>query len=193
MISDHLAATPADPWRTTESREIYRNPWISVREDEVVRPDGAPGVYGVVTMAPAVGVVALTAAEEVVLVGQWRYALGEYSWELVEGGADGGEDLLAASKRELAEEAGYAASSWAPLGPPLAVSNSVTDQRGQLFVARELTAVTAAPDPTEQLQVAHVPFDEALAMIDRGVISDVLTILGLLAYDRLHRGRGRAG
>jgi 8-oxo-dGTP pyrophosphatase MutT (NUDIX family) len=178
---------PPDPWRTLTSREVYANPWIRVREDQVLRPDGSPGLYGVVSMTPAVGVVALTDAEEVVMVGQWRYALGEYSWELVEGGVDAGEDPLTAIQRELAEEAGYHASSWAPLGPPLSVSNSVTDQRGQLFVARGLRTVPRAPDPTEALVVAHLPVEEALDLIDRGRISDSLTILGLLAYDRARR------
>jgi 8-oxo-dGTP pyrophosphatase MutT (NUDIX family) len=181
------AEPPPDPWRTLTSREVYANPWIRVREDQVLRPDGSPGLYGVVSMTPAVGVVALTDAEEVVMVGQWRYALGEYSWELVEGGVDAGEDPLTAIQRELAEEAGYQASSWAPLGPPLTVSNSVTDQRGQLFVARGLRLVPRAPDPTEQLLLAHIALEEALDLIDRGLISDSLTILGLLAYDRARR------
>jgi 8-oxo-dGTP pyrophosphatase MutT (NUDIX family) len=181
------AEPPPDPWRTLTSREVYANPWIRVREDQVLRPDGSPGLYGVVSMTPAVGVVALTDAEEVVMVGQWRYALGEYSWELVEGGVDAGEDPLTAIQRELAEEAGYQASSWAPLGPPLSVSNSVTDQRGQLFVARGLRVVPRSPDPTEQLLLAHIALEEALELIDRGLISDSLTILGLLAYDRARR------
>lgn len=181
------AEPPPDPWRTLTSREVYANPWIRVREDEVLRPDGSPGLYGVVSMTPAVGVVALTDADEVVMVGQWRYALGEYSWELVEGGVDVGEDPLTAIQRELAEEAGYHASSWTPLGPALSVSNSVTDQRGQLFVARGLRVVPRAPDPTEELLLAHIALDDALELVDRGRISDALTILGLLAYDRVRR------
>jgi len=181
-----LPTPPPDPWRTLSTREVYTNPWICVREDRVLRPDGSPGLYGVVSMSPAVGVVAVTAREEVVLVGQWRYALGEYSWELVEGGVDAGEQPLAAIQRELAEEAGYRAGSWSTLGPPLTVSNSVTDQRGRLFVARDLTPVPRAPDPTEELVVAEVPLSAALELIDRGLISDSLSIIGLLTYERQH-------
>ncbi len=179
-----LPSPPPDPWRTLSTREVYANPWIRVREDRVRRPDGSPGVYGVVSMSPAVGVVAVTGREEVVLVGQWRYALGEYSWELIEGGVDADETPLAAIQRELAEEAGYHARTWSTLGPPLTISNSVTDQRGQLFVARDLSAVPRDPDPTEELVVATLPVVAALDLVDRGVIADSLTVLGLLAYHR---------
>lgn len=183
-----VSPPPADPWRTLATRSVYANPWISVREDEVVRADGSSGVYGVVSMDTAVGVVALTDDDEVVLVGQWRYALGAYSWELPEGGADAGESPRDAAARELAEEAGYAAREWTELVSSLAVSNSVTDQRAWLFVARGLDEVPVAPDPTEALEVVHVPVDEALALIDEGVITDALTVVGLLALDRGRRG-----
>ncbi len=179
---------PANPWRTRSSRPVYDNPWISVREDEVVRADGSPGIYGVVSMAAAVGVVALTEDDEVVLVGQWRYALDEYSWELPEGGADAGESPQAAAARELAEEAGYAARDWSELVGDLAVSNSVTDQRSWLFLARGLEPVPVAPDPTEALEIASVPVVEALEMIDTGLITDALTVIGLLTLDRRRRG-----
>ena len=178
---------PANPWRTLSTRPVYANPWISVREDEVVRADGSSGIYGVVSMGTAVGVVALTEDDEVVLVGQWRYALGEYSWELPEGGADEGESPRAAAARELAEEAGYAARDWSDLVGPLAVSNSVTDQRCWLFLARGLEEVPVAPDPTEALQTARVPVDEVLELIDDGSITDALTVIGLLALERRRR------
>jgi 8-oxo-dGTP pyrophosphatase MutT (NUDIX family) len=176
-----------NPWTTVSSREVYRNAWIRVREDEVVRPDGNPGIYGVVTTSLAVGVLALTDADEVVLIGQWRYTLGCYSWELVEGGAHDGEDSLTASRRELREEAGYTAAHWERLGPDLALSNSVTDEMAHLYLASGLTAVPRAPEPTEVLRVRHVPFAEALAMVERGELTDVMTVVGLLALDRRRR------
>jgi 8-oxo-dGTP pyrophosphatase MutT (NUDIX family) len=179
--------TPRNPWTTRSSREVYRNPWITVREDQVVRPDGSPGIYGVVSTALAVGVLALTDRDEVVLVGQWRYTLDAYSWELVEGGAHDGEDGLAAARRELREEAGFAASSWERLGGDLAISNSVTDERAELWLARGLTPVPPAPEPTEVLEVAAVPLHEALARVDRGEITDVMTVVGLLTLDRRRR------
>jgi 8-oxo-dGTP pyrophosphatase MutT (NUDIX family) len=178
-----------NPWTTVGSRHVYSNPWIYVREDQVVRPDGSPGIYGVVTTKLACGVVALTDADEVVLVGQWRYALQAYSWEIVEGGADPGEDGLAAIQRELVEEAGYEAARWERLGHEIALSNSVTDEVAHLWVATGLTEVPRAPDPTEVLEVRLVPVADALAMVDRGDISDAMSVIALLMLDRRRRGR----
>lgn len=180
-------AQRSSPWTTLGSREVYRNPWISVREDQVLRPDGQPGIYGVVTTALAVGVLALTDDEQVVLVGQWRYTLGAYSWEIVEGGAHADEDGLTAARRELAEEAGYAADRWERLGGGLALSNSVTDERAELWLARGLHPVPRDPDPTEELELAHLPVDEAVAMVTSGRITDVMSVVALLTYDRLRR------
>jgi 8-oxo-dGTP pyrophosphatase MutT (NUDIX family) len=177
------------PWRTTSSREVYRNPWITVREDAVVRPDGSPGIYGVMSTSRAVGVVALTAADELVLVGQWRYTLEAYSWEIVEGGSDNGESPLAAAKRELAEEAGYEARDWSTLIGELALSNSVTDERATVFLATGLTEVARDPDPTEVLTVRHLDLDAALAAYDDGSITDAITVAALLTLDRRRRTR----
>src|SRR5262249_45758250 len=93
------------PWVVTGTREVYQNPWIRVREDQVIRPNGAPGIYGVVESTPAVGVVAVTTDERVYLVGQYRYTVEEYSWEIITGYSAAGEDLLAGAARELREEA----------------------------------------------------------------------------------------
>jgi len=180
-------AKPRDPWTTLSSREVYANPWIRVREDEVLRPDGSPGIYGVVTTSLAVGVVALTDADEVVLVGQWRYTLDAYSWEIVEGGAGRDEDGLTAIRRELVEEAGYEADHWERLGHDIAISNSVTDEIARVWLARGLRAVPDDPDPTEELEVRLVPFDAAMAMIDRGEITDSITSIALLTLDRQRR------
>lgn len=178
---------PRDPWTTLATRQVYTNPWITVREDQVVRPDGSPGIYGVVSTSLAVGVLALTPADEVVLVGQWRYTLDAYSWEIVEGGADGGEEGLEAARRELAEEAGLVAGSWQRLGHDLAVSNSVTDEVARIWVARDLSEVPRDPDPTEVLEVRTVPVDDALAMVDRGEITDAITVVALTTFDRARR------
>jgi 8-oxo-dGTP pyrophosphatase MutT (NUDIX family) len=179
---------PRDPWTTLASREVYANPWIRVREDQVLRPDGSPGIYGVVSTNLAVGVLAVTGDDRVVLVGQWRYTLDAYSWEIVEGGADPGEDSRAAAARELAEEAGLHATSWERLGPDLAISNSVTDEIAHLWLARDLRPVPRDPDPTEVLEVRHVTLDTALTMVDRGDITDVMSIAALLRFDRDRHG-----
>lgn len=138
----------------------------------------------------ATGVVALTAADEVVLVGQWRYPLATYSWEIVEGAADAGESGLDAVRRELREEAGYEAERWELLVDGLALSNSVMDERAELYVAEGLSEVPVERDATEVLEVRHVPFADALAMVDRGDITDAMTVVALLMLDR-RRSRGR--
>ncbi|MFP4501672.1 MAG: NUDIX domain-containing protein [Candidatus Hydrogenedentota bacterium] len=179
---------PQNPWRKVSTRVVYENPWITVREDQVIRPDGHPGIYGVVQTRPATGVMALTATNAIYLVGQYRYTLETYSWEIVEGGGDPGEEPLAAAKRELREEAGLVADHWAPLGPPLSLSNCHSDERAWLYVARGLRDVGAQPEGTEDLQVQVVPFAEALAMVDRGEIHDAVSVLAILRYVRQFRG-----
>lgn len=178
-----------DPWTTLSTREVYRNPWIRVREDEVVRADGSEGIYGVVEAKLAVGVVALTADDEVVLVGQWRYPLGHYSWEIVEGGVDDGESAEEGIARELAEEAGLVAGRWTHLLGPVALSNSFTAEVGHLWLAEDLSTFDGevATDPTEELAVARVPLADALTMVDDGRIDDALTVMGLYALDRRRR------
>lgn len=176
-----------NPWRTLSSEVKYENPWIRVREDQVIRPDGNPGIYGVVETRIATGVVALTEADEIYLVGQYRYALGYYSWEIIEGGTDAGETPLEAAKRELKEEAGLTAARWEPLGTEIHLSNCHSDERGYLFVARELTVGAAAPEGTEQLQLRKLPVTEALAMLARGEITDSITIMALMWLEKLRR------
>jgi len=173
-----------NPWTTLATRVVYTNPWITVREDKVLRPNGSPGIYGVVETRLATGVLALTPGEDCYLVGQYRYTMHEYSWELIEGGSDPGEDALAAAQRELREEAGLTARDWQPLGGEIHLSNCHSSERGYLFVARDLEEVAATPDETEDLQLRRVPFREALAMVDRGEIRDSISIMGILRYAR---------
>ncbi len=176
------------PWSTVSSAEVYRNAWITVTEHQVIRPDGLPGIYGVVDTRLATGVVALTDNDEVVLVGQYRYPLGVYSWELPEGGADPGEDGLAAIQRELKEETGFVAEHWEQLGGELHLSNCHSSERAYLWLARGLTDHGADPEPDEELVRRIVGFEEAMGMVDRGEITDAMSVIGLL---RAARARGR--
>lgn len=173
-----------NPWTTKSSRVVYDNAWITVREDEVVRPDGADGIYGVITTSIATGVVALTDDDHVVLVGQWRYPLEQYSWEIVEGGTGDGEDPLAAAARELREEAGMVADHWEPLGGSVHLSNCFSAEEARLYVARGLHEVGAAPDGDEELARRLVPVDDALAMVDDGTITDAMSVVALLRFAR---------
>ncbi len=169
------------PWTQRNSRDIYRNPWIHVREDRVIRPDGEEGIYGVVEFANwAIGVVALDASGHVVLVGQHRYPLNYYSWEIPEGGCLKGSDTLeAAAARELREETGVEAVRWDYLGC-LALSNSVSDEVAHLFLARDLTQGAPSPDPTEVLQVKWISLEEGCRQVLEGEITESISIAGLL-------------
>lgn len=173
-----------NPWRTLASRVVYENPWIKVREDRVLRPDGEEGIYGVVDTCAATGVVALTDDDRIYMVGQWRYAFDAYSWEIPEGGAEPGEAPMDAARRELEEEAGVVAKHWEPLGTPFHLSNSISSEVGYLYLARGLEKTAMKWDPTEQLAVKTVPFDEALHMVDDGTITDAVTIVALLRAAR---------
>jgi 8-oxo-dGDP phosphatase len=180
-----------DPWRRTGSREVYANPWIRVREDAVVRPDGKPGIYGVVELRNlALGCVPLFADGTTVLVGQHRYTLGAYSWEIPEGGGDPTVDPLVEIQRELREETGLVARSWTPLGR-VHTSNCVTDELGLLWLAEDLVEGADDPDDTEVLRTWRLPLAEAVDMAADGRLTDSLTVAGLLRAARLLEQRGR--
>jgi 8-oxo-dGTP pyrophosphatase MutT (NUDIX family) len=172
--------------RTTR-RVAYENAWITVWHDEITRPDGSPGIYGVVHFANvAVGVVAIDDDDRVVLVGQHRYTLDVDSWEIPEGGVPVDEAALDGAQRELREETGLTASSWREICR-LELSNSVTDETAVLFVATGLTHGESDPEPTESLSVRWVPFEEVLAMTLDGRILDALTVVAIqrVALDRM--------
>lgn len=175
--------TRHNPWKVLGSRIVYENQWIRVREDSVIRPDGAPGIYGVVETRVAVGIVALTPEGELYLVGQYRYPTDNYSWEIIEGGTEDGEDPLATAKRELAEEAGLLASRWDRLGGEIHLSNCISSERAVLYVARDLEVTEAAPEGTEILEITHVPVSRAREMIGTGEITDALSIIAILQIE----------
>lgn len=189
---DDEAPIASGPWTRRARGVAYENAWITVWHDDVIRPDGAPGVYGVVHFANvAAGVLALDELDRVLLVGQHRYALDTYSWEIPEGGVPAGETALDGARRELLEETGVEATGWRELAR-VHLSNSVSDELAVLFVATGLTEGVANPDGTEDLELRWLPFEEVLAMTLDGRITDAMTVI---AVERLAllRARGWPG
>jgi 8-oxo-dGTP pyrophosphatase MutT (NUDIX family) len=167
------------PWIRHSRRVAYENPWLTLWHDDVLRPDGHPGIYGVVHFANvAAGVVVIDAEDRVALVGQHRYTLDEYAWEIPEGGVPAGEEPLAGAQRELREETGVEATEWQELAR-VHLSNSVTDEIAVLYLATGLEHGPAAPEGTEELEIRWLPFDEVLAMTLDGRITDAMTVLAI--------------
>ncbi|HKX27079.1 MAG TPA: NUDIX hydrolase [Blastocatellia bacterium] len=173
----------SNPWRTVESRQVYDNPWIRVRQDEVIRPDGEDGIYGVVHFKNrAIGVLPIDEEGYTYLVGQYRYPLNRYSWEIPEGGGPEDEEPLESARRELREETGLEARHWELLGHAH-LSNSVTDEEALYYLATGLVQLDAQPEGTERLELMRVPFAEALRMVLAGEITDALSVLAIMRYE----------
>lgn len=174
------------PWTVTSKRDVYDNRWIRVTHHEVIIPTGGTGVYGTVHYKNwAVGIVPVDDEGHTYLVGQHRFPLDEYSWEIPEGGGTIGVDLRASAVRELKEETGLDAKNWQTLLRS-DLSNSVSDERATAFLAWGLTRGTADPDPTEELVLRRLPLSEAFEMVTAGTITDALSILSLQAVQLLH-------
>lgn len=174
-----LKAPLPDPWRTQSSRVAYENPWLRVREDQVLRPDGQPGIYGVVGFKNhAMAVVPVDAEGFTYLVGQHRYALGLSSWEVPEGGCPLGQDPAEAARRELREETGFEAESLRYLGA-YQLSNSVTDEVGAAYLATGLRPGPAQPEGSEELYLQRVPFTQVVAWALQGQITDAVSVIAL--------------
>ncbi|MBA4140379.1 MAG: NUDIX hydrolase [Segetibacter sp.] len=169
-----------NPWTVLGQREIYQNPWISVTEYDVLNPSGGKGIYGKVHFKNrAIGIIPLDEDLNTYLVGQYRFTLNQYSWEIPEGGGLIGVDMLESAKRELKEETGLEAQEWTKL-VGLHLSNSVSDEVGGIFLARGLKQKEAMPEESEQLVVKKVPFAEAYEMVEEGVITDSLAVTAIL-------------
>lgn len=173
-------APPENPWRALATRTVYENPWIRVREDQVVRPDGAPGIYGVVEFRNrAVGVLPVEDDGSVWLVGQHRYPLDAYSWEIPEGGCPASESPEQTAVRELKEETGLSCDRLELIATSH-LSNSVCDEVAYIYRASGLTAGESQPEGTERLEVRRVSWEEAWRMLEEGVITDSMSVIALL-------------
>ncbi|WP_128543466.1 NUDIX domain-containing protein [Larkinella soli] len=174
-----------NPWRTLTSNVVYDNNWIKIRHEEVVTPSGTAGIYGVVSFKnKAVAVVPIDQDGNTYLVGQYRYPLEEYSWEVPEGGSPVGTDPLESARRELKEETGLEARTWTRIGR-IHTSNSATDEEGFLYIAEDLVQGDHEPEETEQLQILRVPLAEAVRMVMNSEITDALSVCAILMVARL--------
>lgn len=168
------------PWKKLTDSIKYENPWIRVHHQEVLNPNGNPGIYGLVHFKNlALGIIALDNDLNTWIVGQYRYPLKLYSWEIPEGGGLLGIEPLESAKRELLEECGLKAENWVEI-LEMHLSNSVSDELGKVYVARGLSQHQSAPEDTEQLMVKKIPFTELFERVMKGEITDSLTVAGVL-------------
>ena len=168
------------PWKQLSSTVVYDNPWMRVEEHQVINPSGAQSLYGKVCFKNrAVAILALDETDSLYLVGQHRYTLDEYAWELPMGGAPEEEDVLAAAKRELREETGISASDWDEV-MRLHTSNCITDELGVVYLARGLSHGEPNLEPTEDLTVRKLPLETAVAWVLDGRITDAISAAGIL-------------
>jgi len=168
-----------NPWQVKGEQAIYDNPWIQVTHYDVINPSGGKGIYGKVHFKnTAIGILPLDEQLNTWLVGQYRFTLNQYSWEIPEGGGPQGTDPLDAAKRELLEETGLVARDWTFL-MNFHLSNSVCDEYGFIYLARQLEQRAPEPEETEQLVIKKLPFEEAYRMVENGLITDSLSVAAI--------------
>jgi ADP-ribose pyrophosphatase len=169
-----------NPWTTIESRKIYDNNWIGLTEHQVINPSGGKGIYGEVHFKNlAIGILPLDEELNTWLVGQYRFPLKAYSWEIPEGGGPLGSDPLDSAKRELLEETGLSATDWVEL-QRMHLSNSVSNELAIIYIARGLSIGIAEPEETEELRLRKLPFQEAYEMVLNGEITDSMSVAAIL-------------
>jgi 8-oxo-dGTP pyrophosphatase MutT (NUDIX family) len=169
-----------NPWKTLKTTEVYDNSWIHIDEHNVINPSGNPGIYGTIHFKNlACGIIPLDDDDTTWIVGQYRYALNRYSWEIPMGGVAVGTDPLTGAQRELKEETGLTAAQWKKI-LDVDLSNSVTDETGVVFVAEGLTRGEPEFEETEQIEIRELPFDDLVQMVIDGQITDLLSVAGIL-------------
>jgi len=179
------AKLPQNPWKKISDKLIYDNPWISLTEFQVITPAGKEGIYGKVHFKNiAIGVIALDENNNTYLVGQYRFVLDAYSWEIPEGGCPEGTDYLEAAQRELKEETGFTANTWTEI-LRMDVSNSVSDELAIIYVAQDLIAGESEPEDTEQLILQKMPFSQAVQWVMEGKITDSISVAAILKWEYL--------
>lgn len=175
-----------NPWKKISGHEVYDNRWINVQEHKVINPGGGEGIYGVVSFKnKAIGVIPIDDDNNTWLVGQYRYALNEYSWEIPMGGGPVGQNVLQSAQKELKEETGITARSWTNI-MRIHTSNSATDEEGFVFVAKDLQFGERELEESESdLKLWKLPFKGVVKMVMEGKITDAISVAGILKADRL--------
>ncbi len=174
-----------NPWKTKVIQTVYENPWIRLEKHDIINPAGKDGVYGKVHFKnKAMGIIPIDEEGYTWLVGQFRYTLDVYSWEIPMGGGPIELDLLESAKRELKEETGLIAEKWTEV-LRIHTSNSVTDEEGIVYLAEGLTEGETEFEETEVLQIKRVPFKEVVEMVMTGEITDSISIAGILKVARI--------
>jgi len=169
-----------NPWTVLSSEEKYSNPWIDLTEYQVLNPKGGRGIYGKVHFKNiAIGILPIFDNGDTILVGQYRFPLNAYSWEIPEGGGKIGVDPLLSAQRELVEETGLSAKNWTRL-LEMHLSNSVSDELAIIYTAEDLEQGIAMPEDTEQLMLKRLPLTQAIEMAMNGEITDSMSVAALL-------------
>jgi len=172
------------PFTITSTREVYRNPWIAVREDKVQNDSGREGLFGVVDLVPGVSVLAVDENQRIPLIREFKYAYNDHTLELVSGGIDEGEQPLEAAKRELTEETGLVASEWETLGV-ITPFTTVIDSPNHMFLATGLSHGPAKPDDWEALEVVWLGLGEAVEQVMAGQIPHGGSCVAILKAARM--------
>ncbi len=169
-----------NPWKILAEKTIYDNPWIHLTEFDIINPGGGKGIYGKIHFKNlAVGIVAMDTDNHIYLVGQYRFTIDAYSWEIPEGGSMMDDDPLVGAQRELLEETGLTATNWQEL-MRMHLSNSVSDELAIIYLATGLQQNEAEPEETEQLVIKKIPFEEAYKQLLSGSITDSMTVAALM-------------
>jgi ADP-ribose pyrophosphatase len=184
-MTEPKSTAQRDPFKVVSTRTAYENAWMKVEHQDVIRPDGNPGIYGIVRFANlSVAVLPIEANGDVWLVGQWRRPLARWSWEIPEGGVPFDEAPEVGARRELEEETGLIAGNLVKL-LDFDPSNCICDEVGMSFIAYDLTTGVMAPDPTEVLSVRRIHFTQLLDEIDQGIVRDAPTLVTVLRAHQL--------
>jgi 8-oxo-dGTP pyrophosphatase MutT (NUDIX family) len=169
-----------NPWKTHNSTMVYESPWISVTKHDVTNPGGLPGTYSVVHFKNlAIGIIVLDEENNTWLVGQYRYPINQYTWEIPEGGGNPDIDPLESAKRELLEETGITAKKWTKI-QEMHLSNSASDEFCILYLAQDISIGESHPEPDEELQLVKIPFEDLYQLLLEGKITDSLTVTAIL-------------